>query len=276
MSETSIDFVSDEELARKLEAAEEAYALSSQGQDFDCLLCLEEKRADEGKRLHCGHMICLDCFKDFTQTIVEKTDLLHCPSCNEVVTSGEIRSVLGPDIAIRYETIELIKLRQETGLFHCLTPDCQNSVFAEDGINKFYCEVCHATYCIQCKSPFHVDETCDEYQEKLRQRKIDQKSASDPLSSAINEEYLEKLLKAGNLKQCSCGNYIEKNGGCWYILCPMCHLGFCWKCNKILGDGTPNCRHTKGHIANPNQWNVTVPIARVQGVRTKKRTCSVM
>eukprot|EP01120_Amphizonella_sp_Union-15-10_P014207 TRINITY_DN6816_c0_g1_i1.p1 TRINITY_DN6816_c0_g1~~TRINITY_DN6816_c0_g1_i1.p1 ORF type:complete len:297 (-),score=39.66 TRINITY_DN6816_c0_g1_i1:30-920(-) len=290
---TSVD-LSDEEFARRLQAEEEAYFMSNRGQDFECLLCLEDKTADEGKRLHCGHMICLQCFKNFAQTIVEKTDLLHCPSCNEIVTSGEIRSVLGPDFANRYETIETIKLRQEIGLFHCMTADCPNSVFVEDGITKFYCSVCQHTYCTQCKTPYHMDLSCEEFQEDLIRRKNAEKNSSpnpDSSSTISNEEYLEKLLKDGMMKQCKCGNYIEKNGGCWYILCPMCHLGFCWKCNKILGNGNPNCEHTFGHIANPSQWVRSDPIRRLQEVirdsehvaandndqgRARKKRCNIM
>jgi len=286
--------LSDEEIARKLQAEEDLRGIHPYFLDqFECLLCLEDKLGSEGLRLHCGHVICITCMQHYAKLAMGKTDLMFCPMCSEPVSTREVKQALGEDMAEKYASIETIKLRQEVGLYHCPTTDCPNSVFIDDDIVRFDCTVCKESYCLKCKVKYHMGMTCEEYNDHLKEQEQEQEqeqekdtSNSSPVPIAKPAE-LEKFLKSGLLKQCQCGNYIEKNGGCWYIKCPMCHLGFCWKCNKILGDGSTNCKHTSGHVANPYQWNVldTNKIKRTQKyIRdndhldgpVQKRRCNIM
>jgi hypothetical protein len=70
-----------------------------------------------------------------------------------------------------------------------------------------------------------------------------------------------------------------QNGGCFYVKCPLCYLGFCWQCNAelgkpgvwrlvhnllplsrafsyVVGCQVPNCEHTQGHtwLSHGRQW----------------------
>jgi len=277
--------ISDEEFARRLQDEENTRRIINPLKNFECILCLENSEPIDGVQLHCGHPVCLSCMKDYAQMAIEKTDLMTCPTCNEPCTSRDIESVLDNNWADRYVLIETIKLRQDTSLYHCPTPDCPNSVVLDADLVKFDCNHCKQAYCTKCKVPYHHKLTCKKFQEKL------ELTQDVPLPSVGIIPEMEKMLKAGKLKQCQCGNYIEKNGGCWYIKCPMCHLGFCWKCNKILGDGSRNCKHTEGHMANPKQWNSSsdIKVQRIQrGIRdayhmgvdgqatSTPRRCSIM
>lgn len=51
-----------------------------------------------------------------------------------------------------------------TGLYHCPTPDCTNSVFADEMSDMqnpvFDCVVCHKTYCMRCNR--YGDFLCNE------------------------------------------------------------------------------------------------------------------
>eukprot|EP01121_Diplochlamys_sp_Union-15-3_P003089 TRINITY_DN1292_c0_g2_i1.p1 TRINITY_DN1292_c0_g2~~TRINITY_DN1292_c0_g2_i1.p1 ORF type:complete len:293 (-),score=18.21 TRINITY_DN1292_c0_g2_i1:70-948(-) len=243
--------LSDDELARRLQAEEDA--LANLPSLFYCDLCLETKNGKDGIKLHCNHVVCEACLKIYAKMAIENTELISCPKCREPLSNGEIKVLLGMEMAEKYIAIEVIKLRQDTSLFNCPTPDCPNSVYREENVDRFDCVMCNKSYCLPCKSEYHEGLTC---KQNTQQIAVNCRRSSLTENKVTNEESLEELLKEGKLKQCHCGNYIEKNGGCWYIKCPMCHLGFCWKCNKILGNGTPNCAHTRGHGANPYQWNI--------------------
>ena len=71
------------------------------------------------------------------------------------------------DLALYYQHLADAYLLAQTNTYRCcLTPDCNNKFLYEsdNGNSRFDCEICHKSYCLDCKVEYHSGETCQEYQ----------------------------------------------------------------------------------------------------------------
>lgn len=119
------------------------------------------------------------------------------------------------------------------GFIWCPGVDCENGFVVDEEAEKFECDSCGGRFCAKCKNEYHGNTDCVLFNE---------------------EEMFIELIKTGNYKRCACNNLIERSGGCMYMKCPYCDLGFCWECEKILHD-IGGCPHTEGHYYNIRQWS---------------------
>ena len=89
--------------------------------------------------------------------------------------------------------------------------------------NEFHlnCPLCKKSYCLQCKTEWHKDKTCEEYQLEKKDKDNDIK--------------FEEYAKGNNFKQCpNCKRWVEKISGCDFIACP-CGTNFCYSCGGVMG-----------------------------------------
>ena len=91
---------------------------------------------------------------------------------------------------------------------------------------KFH--LCKKEYCLQCKTEWHTNLTCEEYQ---KQKKDDE-----------NEKQFELYLKGSRAKQCpNCKKWVEKISGCDHITC-SCGSEFCYLCGELYINGHHYCK----------------------------------
>ena len=90
----------------------------------------------------------------------------------------------------------------------CPTPGCNYVFVYEEGDNYYECPICEKEYCLKCKSDWHKDKTCQEFQEYRRVGLLgkDQKQL---------DNLFYDFAKGSKFKQCPyCKNWVEKNEGC--------------------------------------------------------------
>ena len=139
------------------------------------------------------------------------------------------------NLAVKLENISLNHLAQNNSeeITFCPTPGCSYICFFDKNGYHLNCPLCKKDYCLRCKTDWHFNSTCEEYQ----------KSKKEDENDAKFEEY----VKGSKFKQCpKCKRWVEKISGCDHIDCP-CGTPFCYRCGKIkdlnIGHGCRNCNN---------------------------------
>ena len=127
------------------------------------------------------------------------------------------------NIALKLENISLNYLVENypNEITYCPTPGCKYICSYDKNEFNLICPLCHKSYCLQCKTEWHQNLTCEEYQ-KSKKKEDDE-----------NDIKFEEYVKGNNFKQCpNCKRWVEKTEGCDHIFCP-CGTHFCYNCGGI-------------------------------------------
>uniref|UniRef100_A0A6B2L1Q9 RBR-type E3 ubiquitin transferase n=1 Tax=Arcella intermedia TaxID=1963864 RepID=A0A6B2L1Q9_9EUKA len=216
----------------KLSSKSESKQTGDKPKEIECSICFEDK--EEYTILDgCGHKFCNDCWADnFTVSINEgKTFQITCmtTNCPELVPDEVVKTLVPADVWEKYvRFLSKDFIEGSKGVRWCPAPGC-NAVIAEpsvEGDNMVGECTCGLIFCWYCKKMAHTPITCKEYS----------------FWEEENPELGQALLNAwlySHTKPCpTCGNYIEKNEGCFHMTC-RCGYQFCWGCRKKWG--TTNC-----------------------------------
>ena len=116
---------------------------------------------------NCCHIFHGSCLRAYFKSEIEDSKFpLHCPlpECGEEVKISEVKNLLKPKLFDLFQE-RLINLAVDTNpdMSWCPTPDCNYAFVFEEGENEFMCQQCKKHYCLNCRSPFHLGETCAEY-----------------------------------------------------------------------------------------------------------------
>jgi len=103
--------------------------------------------------------------------------------------------------------------------YYCPNRQCSALVhlYAKAGEPRATCPVCGTAMCIPCRTQWHKDLTCKEYQALP----ADERSSEDRL--------LIQLAKGRGWRRCKCGTMIELISGCHHMTC-RCGRQFCFTC----------------------------------------------
>ena len=159
-----------------------------------------------------------------------------CDSTSDIVQRVSRNFVLiGKDItrlcsmADTQQGIELVtqELLQTPPTNHqCPGEDCRYCfVLGKHAAVDYICPSCDGSFCLACETKAHLDETCTEFQARLRE-------AESPSSPRTAE------LLQSTTKECpKCRVRIERTGGCDHMTCEarsvkgrICKHEFCWSC----------------------------------------------
>lgn len=185
-----------------------------------CLICFEPKNEDEVYKLSCGHTFCRECLtRTIDIAIGERAFVqLRCPdqTCKQSLSRVDIINITrNPATLTTIDDIQTLEwIAQQPNAKHCPTPDC-SYIFLNDERcpQPIECPSCAHKYCSNCLFPHAVRMTCREAEAG---RAIDRESDA---------------WKLANTKPCPrCGTRIEKDGGCDWVQCTHCRLGFCYNC----------------------------------------------
>ena len=241
---------SDEQNADRKEEA--ASGPSHQGKmeadDQECLICLDEKDEKHFNILECGHTFCTKCLSHIIDSAIRKrsTAQLRCPNgeCTVPMSEQDIKVITNNNRDL-LDAIAAIKLQEwiatQSNAKYCPTPDCKYVfLFDERCPQPITCPECNHKYCSNCLFPHIERMTCREAEAG---RIVDKES----------DEW-----KRNNTKPCpNCRTRIEKNGGCAWVHCTNCNLGFCYNCygNHHVGACTLPAVHHDELEANPVEVN---------------------
>lgn len=238
-----------------------------------CYICMDSLVASGSDKsiaataLHtCGHWFCDSCWKNHLEgSIRNGARNLRCPEydCDSVVTSSVLLSLLNittVDLFIR--SVESRSIESDGNMKWCPNPKCGSVLKAPDAIGSFEnlvnatCQ-CGNVTCFTCLQPVHWPASCAHslsYLAKLKKLGDDE---------AIPSELVRPLVVNG--KKCPhCHQFVQKNGGCFYMSC-VCGKDFCWGCLKPWDDHKFNprlCSQTKSRELTGTQEEYFHHVAR--------------
>ncbi|GAB1219926.1 hypothetical protein ENUP19_0046G0080 [Entamoeba nuttalli] len=189
---------------------------------FCCSVCYEEYTYKETFINECGHRFCIKCWREnIIQQIQSDWHQVHCmeQGCNCIVKIEDIMThCLIQDICMLNMYCERLTFKTfEDNICEC--PKCRCEMITFEKEYKTTCPRCKYLFCRKCGENWHEGKSCDEWKRNKEQEQEDLKW--------INQ----------NTKKCpSCGDRIQKNGGCNHMTC-KCGYEFCWLCGVKY---TPN------------------------------------
>ena len=200
----------------------------------NCIFCLEdfEQNEKENPLLECKNYIHGICFIEYiTEELNNNHFPIKCPFCKDnkrhEINYKIVLDILllnnKDNIALKLENISLNYLVENypNEITYCPTPGCKYICSYDKNEFNLICPLCHKSYCLQCKTEWHQNLTCEEYQ-KNKKKEDDE-----------NDIKFEEYVKGNNFKQCpNCKRWVEKTQGCDHISCP-CGTHFCYNCGGI-------------------------------------------
>jgi hypothetical protein len=180
----------------------------------ECVICLEDRPANQMNACSCGTTICNTCIGQLAQQHRHDPSQIVCTNKNCKRPLPFERIV---DPAALNELRE--NFRKEVTAAHpdgkfCPTPNCQHHFIDATPKNRFRlmnCPQCNQQYCVHCLI---------NHEERIRCEQA-RKAAQNP----ENEEWLKN-----NTQPCPiCTRAIERDGGCVNMYCPPpCNTNFTW------------------------------------------------
>jgi len=255
-------------LARGLSSARSA---GHEGPTFFCSVCFEDH--PEAERFVCcrqGHSLCRETARDYVMMSLQTSAEVHCPECKAeqpegaddrepvavLVEPGRIVGLLSNSQGDLYRRSRARLAGRLAGNWEC--PHCWTSVGVGDewsDVMRFTCPnpKCARDVCLSCRSrEWHEGKTCDEFQ-----------------ASVMGPEIA--MRRRAGAKHCpTCG---PTNAQAWFekttdtcnkVVCPICHIKWCWACEEVLenqadpyshwggtsGNGQSRCKAKVGLFAN--------------------------
>lgn len=194
---------------------------------------------------NCDHLIntCKACLKQWIAVQLESTtyDNITCPECPQPMQNSDVKIHAAKNVYQKFDELERRGIADKTpGWRWCLAPRCragQVHLFlieataatktstppktrsarkgparkvkkAENTDHICTCNACGAKACVNCDRPWHENETCEQYQARMKKEGFEKEEA--------------KSLKAieQQAKPCpGCKKNIIRNGGCDHMHC---------------------------------------------------------
>ena len=224
-----------------------------------CGICLEEYEYanPDNYYLDCCCIIHSPCFDAYIENAINSGKVpIKCPYCNKMdINEIDVKESLTKnnkiDLIDKFEqfTMNYYIMQHPEDVSCCPTPGCNYVFVYEEGDNYYECPICEKEYCLKCKSDWHKDKTCQEFQEYRRVGLLgkDQKQL---------DNLFYDFAKGSKFKQCPyCKNWVEKNEGCNHIAC-RCGNHFCYFCGE--GINGKIMTHVCGKINENNDrlWRI--------------------
>lgn len=192
----------------------------------ECPICSELVcHANRFLSSSCGHTFCHPCMRKYLTVSIEgKRYPINCPTCREGLDSGDCLSALAG--LSGYKALEKLIIEREhcKDLRYCANVECNLPFDWIDDPDqaefsdryKVQCLECGYFTCVECKTLWHFNRTCNEA----------------ALGTECTNQF-RQLARQNGWTQCpQCGHTIERQrGDCNYVKC-ICGCGFCHRCGK--------------------------------------------
>ena len=212
-----------------------------------CIFCVEDFDENDFMNpliMECKKHVHGKCFVDYIEEELNNNRFpIKCPLCagnerHEINYKTILDSLLLNDkdnLAAKLENISLNHLVENNPdeITFCPTAGCKYMCSYDKNEFHLECPMCQKSYCLQCKTEWHKDMTCQEYQRSVNKDENDTK--------------FEEYIKGNRLKQCpKCKRWVEKISGCNHIQC-SCGTAFCYNCGNIKQNNSDHgCRYCNG------------------------------
>lgn len=201
-----------------------------------CDICMIDIGSAESLELTCSHNFCVSCWSTYLDHTINNGTLqsIYCPGCTTLIDDNLIIPYITSDQQRdRFTQIITNSFVQFNRLIKwCGAANCTMAIKVQTVTNTVVKCFCSNQFCFECDGSAHILINCKMLRKFNELR-------GHALSDA---QWLSK-----HSKPCpSCKVNIEKNGGCNFMSCGSCNVGFCWLClNIIKHENTmnhPNCQ----------------------------------
>jgi hypothetical protein len=222
------DRIHAQELDAQLRREEEAWSETEWTRPRDCVVCGDSKPPldfpQAAPTSKCEHLpqTCTECLHSWMASQIENKGCegIQCPECREILEYGDVQQAASAE---SFEVYDKLATRNALGSLEefawCLKPECGSGQLNIDNNDFMDCVSCGYKQCLKHKVPWHVGETCTQYEYRTSGQK-----ARD------EERQTEEMLDTVS-KKCpgtKCGWRIQKISGCEHMTCKKCKHEFCW------------------------------------------------
>ena len=201
-----------------------------------CDICMDEIESTESLELTCSHSFCMSCWCSYLDHTINNGTLqsVSCPGCPTLIDDNLIIPYITTDQQRnRFTQIITNSFVQFNRLIKwCGAANCTMAIKVQTVTNTLVKCSCSHQFCFECNGSAHILINCKMLSKFNELR-------GNALSDA---QWLSK-----HSKPCpSCNVNIEKNGGCNFMTCGSCNVGFCWLCLNLIKHENitnhPNCQ----------------------------------
>lgn len=213
----------------------------------NCSICLEDINVSQMHEiLTCRHRFCFPCMSQHVEVKLTHGCVPSCPheGCNIKLTVDGCKQFLSSKwVEVWTKRLEEAAI-PESDKVYCPYPNC-SALMTLSGIDRSRqacssshpfptaigcteCKQCHKLFCIECRVPWHIGMSCQEYQRRAPQ-----------LHSVDAKFHL--LAKNSRWKRCTkCKHMIELAEGCNHMTC-RCGFEFCYVCGAEWKNKKATC-----------------------------------
>ena len=180
---------------------------------YDCEICCESKPLNDSFNIEgCTHFFCTKCTIKYIVSKLQENKLnLNCPEsrCSGVLNPQYCKPILPNKVLDWWEKALSESVIPEENKFYCPFYDCSALLISENDhksevIAQCICPHCNRIICVQCKTPWHQEMSCEKFQ-KLKDS---------------DDELMFDLANRRKWKKCPlCKQFIEKSEGCNHMKC---------------------------------------------------------
>eukprot|EP00049_Salpingoeca_infusionum_P024679 m.16653 g.16653 ORF g.16653 m.16653 type:complete len:567 (-) comp7155_c0_seq2:76-1776(-) len=193
----------------------------------ECPICMEDGPETMLQSfMPCNHIACRQCWCGYVESKPTEGLSITCLSfgCQRPLpfhaALGLVQSSQRHTSLYKKAVVESFVRNSKLHMW-CPSPGCETVVktsFAVDGgLGAVTCRRCNGSFCFEC-GVYHIPATC-----QMR----------NDFSKFEQTADMNWLVK--NTKECPrCTAPIYKDGGCNWVECSKCKLGFCWQCGHEI------------------------------------------
>jgi hypothetical protein len=207
--------------------ANRKHAAKVQPRFRECTVCCESLHPlifpANPPSLNCTHKseVCPPCLEQWVSTKIDSNarSRIDCPQCTTLLTHNDVRRACSPETFAKYDKFALLTVVDKLENFHwCLRAGCSGGQEQYGGLPGYMkCHECDYEQCLQHKTPWHVGESCREYDQRLGDQVEKQQRDREDLQSS---GFIDAQIQAAVWKRCpTCRTPIEKSGGCAQVVC---------------------------------------------------------
>jgi hypothetical protein len=209
----------------------------------DCTICFEGKTLSEMIVIpDCTHIFCRSCIVQHSEVKVQSGQVpIRCPqvNCTQTLSLTLSKSILST------KWYELLNKRMieanmpEAERVYCPYPKCSalmsretlkannqrsaSSSSASSLVTSASCVECFRMFCVECRVPWHIAMTCQQYQQL------------PPIFKDAQDANLYKLAENQKWQRCrKCRRMIELAEGCFHMTCRYEQCLISSPCNSVL------------------------------------------
>lgn len=201
---------------------------------------------------------CMECWLAF-EFEIKGPENIKCPECPSHLTHADVQRHASEKTFEAYEKILTRNALSSLPEFSwCLSSTCNSGQLNAENANFMDCVSCGYKQCLTHRIPWHIGETCSQYDYRTSgQKQKDEEAATEAMLDSVSKLCPGRIEKTGE----ECGWRIQKISGCEHMTCRRCRHEFCWVClashRQIKKEG--NTAHQEWCKFHSNNLDVAWP-----------------